>query len=216
MRSYVAGGRSVSDVPRTTEAAGRDAVVAAAAQRRTRPAAWWGMVLFIAAESTLFACMIGTYFYLRFESAHWPQDNLPKPHVLVPIVLALVLAATSIPMYLAWAAARVGRLAAARLAVVAALVVQAGYFAYEVHDYSGELHRFDITRNAYSSIYYTLLGADHAHVFLGVLFDLWILGKLARGLTTYRLNALQAIAWYWYAVGAITLAVIGTLSSAAV
>jgi heme/copper-type cytochrome/quinol oxidase subunit 3 len=76
------------------------------------------------------------------------------------------------------------------------------------------LHRFDITRDAYSSIYYTLLGADHAHVFLGILFNLWLLGKLATGLTTYRANAVQAIAWYWHAVNILTVVVIGTLLSA--
>jgi heme/copper-type cytochrome/quinol oxidase subunit 3 len=183
--------------------------------RRTRPAAWWGMLILIAAEATLFGCLLGTYFYLRFHSARWPQGGLPKPHVVIPLVLALVLASTSAPMQLASNAAHAGRLAAARLFLVAALVVQTGYFAYEVHDFSSQLHRFDITVNAYSSIYYTLLGADHAHVFFGLLFDVWLIGKLARGLTRYRLNALQGITWYWHAVNLLTLAVIGTLLSAA-
>ena len=65
-----------------------------------------------------------------------------------------------------------------------AFVVQAGYFAYEVHDFADQLHATDITRDAYTSIYYTLLGADHAHVFVGLLLDVWLLAKLAGGLTT--------------------------------
>ena len=203
-------------VPRTTAAVGTADVVAAAARRRSRPAAWWGILILIASEATLFGCMLGTYYYLRFHSAEWPQGGLPKPHVVIPLVLAFVLASTSVPMQLASNAAHVGRLARTRLLLVVSLVVQTGYFAYEVSDYSTQLHRFDITVNAYSSIYYTLLGADHAHVFFGLLFDVWLLGKLARGLTTYRLNALQAITWYWHAVNLITLAVIGTLLSAAV
>jgi heme/copper-type cytochrome/quinol oxidase subunit 3 len=85
-----------------------------------------------------------------------------------------------------------------------------------VHDFADQLGNFDIGRDAYSSIYYTLLGADHAHVALGVFFNLWLLGTLARGLTTYRVNATQAIAWYWHAVNLLTLVVIGTLLSAAV
>ena len=59
-----------------------------------------------------------------------------------------------------------------------------------------------------------MLGADHAHVAVGVLLDVWLLSKLARGLTRYRVNALWAIAVYWYAVAAITLVVTGTLLSA--
>jgi heme/copper-type cytochrome/quinol oxidase subunit 3 len=116
-------------------------------------------------------------------------------------------------MQIASNAARAGRLALTRLALTVALIVQAGYFAYEVHDFSDQLHRFDITRNAYSSIYYTLLGADHGHVLLGILFNVWLLAKLSTGFTRYRVNAVQAITWYWHAVNILTVVVIGTLLS---
>jgi heme/copper-type cytochrome/quinol oxidase subunit 3 len=185
-------------------------------QRPSKPAAWWGMLILIASEATLFGAFVGTYYYLRFRAPHWPPDGLPEPKVVVPLILVAVLVSTSIPMLLASQAAQAGRLAATRLFVTCALVVQAGYFAYEVHDFSDQLKSFDISRDAYSSIYYTLLGADHAHVALGILFNLWLLAKLTRGLTTYRVHATEAIAWYWHAVNALTVVVIGTLLSAAV
>ncbi len=184
--------------------------------RVSRPAAVWGMIILIAAEATLFGVFVGTYYYLRFKTPAWPPDGSPDPAWVAPVILVACLAATSIPMQLASEAARAGRLAATRLFISIALLVQAGYFAYEVHDFSDQLHRFDITRDAYSSIYYTLLGADHAHVFVGVLFNLWLLVKLARGLTAYRMNATQAIAWYWHAVNVITVVVLATLLSARV
>jgi heme/copper-type cytochrome/quinol oxidase subunit 3 len=174
------------------------------------------MAILIASEGTLFAALIGTYFYLRFKSPHWPPDGLPEPRVAIPLLLVAALLASSIPMALASAAAQAGRLAAARRFILLALVLQSGYFAYEVHDFSDQLRSVDISRDAYSSIYYTLLGADHAHVALGLLFNLWLLWKLARGLTTYRRHAVQAIAWYWHAVNLLTLIAIGTLLSAAV
>jgi heme/copper-type cytochrome/quinol oxidase subunit 3 len=173
------------------------------------------MMILIASEATLFAAFIATYFYLRFTSPRWPQGGLPEPKALVPLILVVCLVATSVPMQLASAAARDGRLAATRLFIAVALVVQAGYLAYELHDYRNQLQVFGIGRNGYSSIYYTLLGADHAHVALGILFDLWLLGKLATGLTGYRVHATQAIAWYWHAVNLITVVVIATLLSAA-
>jgi heme/copper-type cytochrome/quinol oxidase subunit 3 len=182
--------------------------------RIARPAAWWGMVILIASESTLFGCFIGTYYYLRFRSIEWPPGGIPEPKLVVPLILLAVLVSTTIPMRLAANAALAGRLAATRIFVALALVVQSGYFAYEVHDFADQLGSFDITRNAYSSIYYTLLGADHAHVALGILFNLWLLGKLTRGFTRYRVHAVQAIALYWYAVNILTIVVIGTLLSA--
>ena len=186
----------------------------AVATRVGPPAAWWGMVILIASEGMLFAAFVGTYYYLRFTAPAWPPDGIDPPKVLVPAILVACLVATSIPMRAAWLAARAGRVAATRLFVLCALVVQCGYFAYELHDFGDQLNKVAITRDAYSSIYYTLLGADHAHVALGILFNLWLLGKLARGLTIYRANAVQAIALYWYAVNVITIVVIATLLSA--
>jgi heme/copper-type cytochrome/quinol oxidase subunit 3 len=181
---------------------------------RVRPAAWWGMIMLVAAEATLFGCFVGTYFFLRFTTPVWPPDGVPRPNVVVPIVLAAVLASASAPMTLALRAARAARLASARGLVLLALVVQAGYFAYEVHDYARQLRAFTPKTDAYGSIYFTMLGADHAHVAVGLLLDAWLLLKLARGFTRYRVNALWAIAVYWYAVSAITLAVTATLVSA--
>jgi cytochrome c oxidase subunit 3 len=181
-----------------------------------RPSAWWGMLILVASEGMLFGAFVGTYFYLRFKNPAWPPDGLPEPGVVVPLILTGVLLSTSIPMQLASNAARAGRLAATRAWILLALVVQAGYFAYQVHDFSDQLRVFDISRDAYSSIYYTLLGADHAHVALGLLFNLWLLWKLATGLTRYRARATRAVALYWHAVNLLTLIVIVTLSSAAI
>jgi heme/copper-type cytochrome/quinol oxidase subunit 3 len=181
---------------------------------RVRPAAWWGMVMLVAAETTLFGCFVGTYFFLRFTTPVWPPDGVPRPHVVGPIVLALVLVSTAALMTLALRAARGARLARTRALVLVALLVQAGYFAYEVHDYARQLRAFSPQTDAYGSIYFTMLGADHAHVAVGLLLDTWLLLKLARGFTRYRLNALWAITVYWYAVSVITLTVTVTLISA--
>jgi heme/copper-type cytochrome/quinol oxidase subunit 3 len=187
-----------------------------AVPRAGRPVAWWGMVMLVASEATLFGCLFGTYYYLRFKTPHWPPAGVPEPRVAVPLILSFTLAAAAGPMLLATRAARAGRVAAARALVVLALVVQAGYFAYEVHDFGDQLKAFTPQTDAYGSIYYVLLGADHGHVAVGLLLDVWLLLKLARGLNTYRLHALQAITVYWYAVAVLTLCVTGTLLSATV
>jgi heme/copper-type cytochrome/quinol oxidase subunit 3 len=215
MSEYIAGGRRVGEVPRTTAATSAAGVRQVVARRTTRPAAWWGMVMLISSEGVLFAAMCGTFFYLRFNNPMWPPKGDPDPKVIVPIILVACLSTTSLFMQLAWQAARAARLGMTRLMIVAALIVQCGYFSYEVTDYADELHRTPITRDAYTSIHYTLLGADHAHVFVGILFNVWLLWKLARGLTTYRANATQAITWYWHFVNILTWVVIGVITSAA-
>jgi cytochrome c oxidase subunit III len=183
--------------------------------RRGLSTAWWGMAMFVASEATLFGLMIGSYFYLRVKNTHWPPPGTPEPRLAVPLILLGVLVAASVPLQLAYRAARASLLRSARAFLLCALVVQAGYFAMQVHEYRDELARFTPQDHAYGSVYFTLLGADHVHVAIGLLFDLWLLAKLARGLTRYRVNAFQAIAFYWYAVNAITIAVtLTTLSPA--
>jgi cytochrome c oxidase subunit III len=190
------------------------AVPAPLERRGGFPAAWWGMLVLIVSESMLVGSMMATYFYLRFNTPHWPPAGIHAPPIATSLILTACLVATSVPMQLASLAARAGRLARTRLMLVLALVVQCGYLAYEIKDYDDQLRVTDITRNAYTSIYYTLLGADHGHVLLGILFNLWLLAKLTTGFTRYRVHATQAIAWYWHFVNVLTIAVIGTLLSA--
>jgi heme/copper-type cytochrome/quinol oxidase subunit 3 len=216
MGDYVAGGVSERLVPHTTEARNGPEAGRAAALRRGPGVAFWGMAMLVASEATLFGTFIGSYYYLRFSTAHWPPPGTPEPRVVVPLILVGVLATTSLPMQLAARAARAGRLWATRALLACALVVQCGYLVYEVHDYLDQLHRSTPHDNAYGSIYYTLLGADHAHVGIGIVLVLWLLWKLARGLTMYRLNAVQVVAFYWHAVNLLTLIVIGVLLSATI
>jgi heme/copper-type cytochrome/quinol oxidase subunit 3 len=184
-------------------------------RRRGFPIGWWGMAMLVASEAMLFACFIATYFYFRFRTDPWPPAGIPEPKVVVPLVLALVLAVGSVPVSFAARAAARGGLGSARRLVFLALVVQTGYFAMQVQLYSDDLHVFTPQDNAYGSIYFLLLGADHAHVAVGLLFDVWLILKLARGLTRYRVDAARAIAFYWIAVSVLTLVVTGTVLSGA-
>jgi cytochrome c oxidase subunit I+III len=162
----------------------------------------WGMAMLVASEATLFALMIGSYFYLRVKNVHWPPPGIPEPKLLVPLVLLGVLVATSGLMELAV------RTGAVRLFVLPALAVQAGYFAMQIHLFRDDLAHFGPQDHAYGSIYYTLLGAAHAHVAVGLLFSAWLVLRP-------RAGQLQAIALYWHAVNAITVFVTFTILSAA-
>ena len=45
-----------------------------------RPTGWWGMVMFITTEATLFAALVASYFYLRFQSTpDWPPGGVKAP-----------------------------------------------------------------------------------------------------------------------------------------
>ena len=173
-----------------------------------RPNGWWGMAIFVASEATLFGTIIGTYVYLRLRSAHWPPPGIGRPQVLTPTVLTLALVLTSLPLWAAWRAATAGRQGRAWSLLTLAFVAQTTYLAWQLHDFVLGLRATPPSHSAYSSVYFTLLGADHLHVLVGLLLELWLLWGLATRLTRYRLVGLRAVIFYWYAVNALTFVVL--------
>ena len=204
---------SESALPRSMQATTSPAAARVAQGRLSRPAGWWGMLVFVTSEATLFGALIGSYFFLRFQNVHWPPPGTPAKAPAIPLIMLAVLVSTSVPMQLASLAGRAGRALAAWLLVALALLVQAGYFAFEIHDFQGDLQRFSPHDNAYASSYYTLLGLDHLHVAVGLLFNLWLVLRLLGGLTNYRLTGLRAVTLYWHAVNVITVLVFLTILS---
>jgi cytochrome c oxidase subunit III len=181
-----------------------------AAQRGSQPRGWWGIALLVATEATLFGTILGTYWYLRFRAAAWPPVGIPEPKVLLPLVLTGVLVSTSVPMQLSYRSAKRGRAGRARFLLLSALVVQAGYFGMQMHLFTSDLRDFVPAQHAYASIYYLLVGADHAHVAVGLLFDAFLLLKLIGGLNRYRLTGLRVAAFYWHFVNLMTIVVVLT------
>jgi heme/copper-type cytochrome/quinol oxidase subunit 3 len=176
-------------------------------QRVAKPNGWWGMVVFIATEATLFGTLIGSYYDLRFRTPHWPPVGVPDPKVAVPLILLAVLVSTSVPVQLASMFARRGRTAATQAALLVALLMQTGYLAMQVHLYVDDLHKFSPQATAYGSIYFTMVGAHHAHVFVGVLLEGWLFMRLFFGNSVYRAVGVQATAFYWHAVNVLAVAV---------
>jgi cytochrome c oxidase subunit III len=176
--------------------------------RPARPNGWWGMAVFVATEATLFGTLIGTYIYLRLHNAHWPPQHLPKPPVLTPTLLTAALLLTSVPMQLAWSAARDGRRARAWRLLWLAFAVQLVYLVWQLHDFVHLVHVYPPRGSAWSSLYITTLGADHAHVLAGLLLNAWFLARISSRLTRYRLVGLRATTFYWHAVNTITAVVL--------
>jgi heme/copper-type cytochrome/quinol oxidase subunit 3 len=184
-------------------------------QRIARPNGWWGMLLFVATEATLFGLIFASYFYIRFQHASWPPPGFPRPEIAAPLILALVLASLSIPLHFASRAAGAGRVRAAWWLLALPFVVQLGYLAMQIRLFDDDLQKFGPSQEAYGSVYYLMLGAHHFHVVVGILLEAFLLFRLLRGLTTYRQTGVQSTVFYWHFVNALALAVVAVELSAA-
>jgi len=196
--------------------AGRGAAgVAPAARRRTpQPTGWWGAVLFLCAEVTLFGTMIGSYFYLDFDSHHWPPAGVPMPEILKVSVSTGVVVLMSIPMWRAAKAAQAGRRRETALLIFFAMFWQAAYLGFQIYLWRLDYLQFHPQGSAYGSIYFTLLTTDHAHVLLGILADASILMFiLLKGLPRYQRIGVRGLAFYWHVVNVLIICVYLTLLS---
>lgn len=195
---------------RSMEATSSAAAARVDRRRLALPNGWWGAALFIATELTLFGTLIATYYYLRFNSPHWPPPGVEQPKVALPLILTAILVSTTVPVFGAVRAARAGNARLAWLLIFLAVLVQGGYLGVQVHEFLGDLHKFSPHDSAYASIYFTMIGAHHAHVVVGIAIELWVLWKLFGGLTNYRMIGVRVAAFYWYFVNFAAIAVVLT------
>jgi heme/copper-type cytochrome/quinol oxidase subunit 3 len=182
-----------------------------ARQRVAQPNGWWGMVLFLCAEVTLFGTLIATYFYLDFDAPRWPPAGIKAPSVTLPLIATGVLITTSIPLALSVRASRIGARRRVILLLAVPLAIQLCYLAGQVLLFRHDLLDFSPKQTAYGSIYFTLLAAHHAHVALGILLEGAVLWFVAvRGLTNYWLVGVRGVAIYWHVVNGVAVLVVLT------
>ncbi|MGN6216040.1 MAG: cytochrome c oxidase subunit 3, partial [Solirubrobacterales bacterium] len=127
--------------------------------------------------------------------------------VTLPLAFTGLLVASALPVFLAVKAAKRGAPGRAWWWLALAFAMQASYLGLQIWLFADDLGKFSPSDNAYGSIYFTLLGTHHAHVLVGLLLDSWLLWKLARGITNYRLIALRVTAIYWYFVAIAGVAI---------
>lgn len=178
-----------------------------------RPNGWWGMLMLIATEASLFGTLIATYFYLRFQAPDWPPGEIADPKVLRPLVFTAILVFTSVPMWVATQAAKADRRGLLWANLLAALAIGALYLWFQADLLRENAAHFTPRTDAYGSIYYTLQVAHALHVFAGLLLNGWLLSKIWRRVTVYRLFGVQAVALYWHFVNALAVAVVLTILS---
>jgi cytochrome c oxidase subunit III len=171
---------------------------------------WWGMILLITIETTVFASLIMTYFYLRAGAPDWPMGGIDKPDLLLPTVNTVVLLVSMLPVMWADRASRRGKrrdVLAGKLTGQALLVV---FMGLKVVEYAG--YDYDWATNAYGSVVWAITGFHFAHVVALLVKAGVIVALAARGFFgEERYVGVQVNALYWYFVAGIWIPLYATL-----
>lgn len=178
---------------------------------RTR--GWWGMIMFIVTEGTLFAALLASNFYLRFQNgAHWPPPGIDKPKLLRPLIMTAVLLPSSLPVLWAERGVRKGQVWRLRLGLLTTLLMGLTFLTLQGLEYHDDLKKYTITTHAYGSVFYGITGFHGFHVTIGLLMVAWLLGASLRGSFGSRHHERVVLAaFYWHFVDLVWVAIMFTL-----
>lgn len=175
-----------------------------------RAPAWWGMVLLIATEATIFVCLLSSYFYLRSYAASWPLGDLKRPELKLPIIMTVVLLSSSAPVFWAESGIRKGDQRRLRIGLLLGFLLGLAFILMQGYEYA---HKdFSLQTNAYGSLFYTITGFHGIHVLIGLLMSLYVQARAWLGhFTPRRRLAVENFALYWHFVDAVWIFIFSSL-----
>lgn len=175
-----------------------------------RATLWWGIIGLVVVETTVFATLVASWFYLRLGQESWPPPGVEDPKLLLPTINALVLLSSSIFMHWADRGVSKGNQKALRRGLVVSILLGAAFLAIKTYEYSHVEFRWD--SHAYGSIVWTITGFHSAHVLALLLKTLVVatLAFLGRFHEEDRL-AVTVNGVYWHFVVAIWIPLYATL-----
>jgi heme/copper-type cytochrome/quinol oxidase subunit 3 len=183
-------------------------------KEKGRPTGWWGMMLFIATEATLFGVLFASYFYIRFKGTPvWPPDGIHAPDLVLPLVMTGILLSSSLPMVLAERALKRDNMTWVKIGLAVTFVLGATFLVMQLSiEYPEKLKEFTPQTDAYGSFFYTITGFHGAHVAVGLVMNLWTQVKVWRGrIDSSHALTLENSAVYWHFVDVVWIFVLSAL-----
>lgn len=166
---------------------------------------WWGNNGLLAIETSMFAILIGTYFYLRQNFALWPPPIAqltaplrPLPELTYGVANTILLLVSCIPMIITDRAARREDRDTTRIGLAICLVCGLAAMVLRGFEFSAVQFRWD--SNAYGSIVWFLLGMHALHLLVltseTLLLLIWIIRREFD--MKHRVDVVTiAVYWYW-------------------
>jgi heme/copper-type cytochrome/quinol oxidase subunit 3 len=164
-----------------------------------------GLLMLIAAESMLFAGLIGAFLVFRLGSGIWPPPFQPRLPVLVTGVNTLVLLLSG------WSARQAVRLLRSGTgSQVRQMLLTAGLLGFVFLAVQGfewvRLIRFGLTLSSgvYGATFYSLIGLHGLHVLVAVIWLAIVVVQTKRGiLSLRRKTGVEICVLYWTFVVAL-------------
>ncbi|MFM0034615.1 cytochrome c oxidase subunit 3 [Paraburkholderia strydomiana] len=174
-----------------------------------RSGGWWGCLMLIVTEGSLFGYLIFSYLYLASQSPqHWPPEGLPK--LGLGIANTLILLSSSVFVWWCERCVRRRRLRWAVASMAAGVALGGVFMGVQLLEWRD--HPYGVTTHLYGSLYFTITGFHMAHVAVGIVVLLFLLLWTALGyFDDKRCAALTIGGLYWHFVDVVWLFIFSTL-----
>lgn len=167
---------------------------------------WWAMLLVVAIETTVFATLFSSYFYLRFRAPQWPPEDIPEPGLLLPIINTGVLFASSVAVLVASSGIKKGKLRRLKWGMGIGIALEVVFFGIKIVLSQGI--GYTMTDHAYGSVFFTINRLHTGHVLAAILMASTAEVLAIRGyFTQERRLGIEAINIYWQFVAVIWIPV---------
>lgn len=161
-----------------------------------------GVVMLIAAETMLFAGLIGAYVMFRVGSVAWPSARLYLP-IAVTCLNTLVLLASSYTMHRAMRAARTQPQAAPVRFLMLTALFGMSFLLLQGYEWLQLIRDgLTISTGMYGATFYTLIGCHAVHVFAAVV---WLSAVLHVAIRRGTSEHVAICGMYWQYVCALWL-----------
>ena len=178
-------------------------------ERRGAPPVLFGTILFLASELLFFGGLFAAYFALRAETNPWPPADV-ELDIVRSAVATVLLVISSFTFQAGVRSAEREHHGAFRNWTIATIALGVAFLAIQIFDYT--TLPFEVSSNAYGTMYYAMTGMHALHVFAGLLLMVVVLGRAALG--AYRggrVDGLHAAAYYWHFVDVVWIALFATI-----
>ncbi|HYV37926.1 MAG TPA: heme-copper oxidase subunit III [Gemmataceae bacterium] len=168
-----------------------------------------GMLAFFMSETAFFSTLLMAYVIYMGASLTGPT---PAQVLSLPlaIVNTICLLTSSFTIHLAEKSLRSGNSAAFRGLWGLTILLGAAFVAGTGYEWYGLIveHQLTIGRNLFGTTYYTLVGFHAAHVTVGVILLVLMLGLYQRRkLTGPNPIGIELVSWYWHFVDGVWIVV---------
>jgi cytochrome c oxidase subunit III len=168
---------------------------------------WWGNNLLLAIETSMFAILVATYFYLRQNFTLWPPPVAqltatlrPLPELTYGTANTILLLLSLVPMVITDLSARRDNKRVSEIGLVICIICGFTALVLRSFEFSAVFFRWD--SNAYGSIVWFILGMHMLHLAVStteaIFLAIWIFKHDREYDMKHRVDIVTlAIYWYW-------------------